>query len=202
MAVGEISGASDPYAQTAYQPGTTDKNTLTITSYFKLLAAQLANQDMTNPMDNSEMMAQMTQMAMVQSLTAMTESIQTSTAVSTQTYAAGLVGQEITVAVTETEGDGDNETQKPVNVKYGKVEKVSFVGGSPYIYLEGDKKAYPLTYVLGMGKIDNPYEEKKEEEDSEGEGDSGDPDAGSKTTGVSNGPENSSNPLYDPSLFI
>ena len=101
MAVGEISGTSDPYTQQYYEAGTNDKNTLTITSYFKLLAAQLANQDMTNPMDNSEMMAQMTQMAMVQSLTAMTESIQTSTAVSTQTYAAGLVGQEITVAVTD-----------------------------------------------------------------------------------------------------
>ena len=40
---------------------------------------------MTNPMDNSELMAQMTQMAMVQSLTTMTETMQNSTAVNTQT---------------------------------------------------------------------------------------------------------------------
>lgn len=206
MAVGEISGTSDPYTQQYYEAGTNDKNTLTITSYFKLLAAQLANQDMTNPMDNSEMMAQMTQMAMVQSLTAMTESIQTSTAVSTQTYAAGLVGQEITVAVTE---EGENETQVPVNVKYGKVEKVSFVGGSPYIYLEGDTKAYPLTYVLGMGKIDNPYEEKTEGEgDSKGDGEGDNGSGGSDVTTPPDGVDGtdpnkkSSNPLYDPSLFI
>ena len=37
MAVGEISGTSDPYTQQYYQPGSNDKNTLTITSYFKLL---------------------------------------------------------------------------------------------------------------------------------------------------------------------
>ena len=152
-------------------------------------------------MDNSEMMGQMTQMAMVQSLTAMTESIQTSTAVSTQTYAAGLVGQEITVAVVE---EGDDGSQ-PTNVKYGKVEKVSFVGGSPYIYLEGDKNPYPLTYVLGMGKIDNPFEDKTEGE-GEGDGDK-DPDTdGSGTTtppgGVDGDSKKNSNPLYDPSLFI
>ena len=203
MAVGEISGTSDPYTQQYYQPGSNDKNTLTITSYFKLLAAQLAHQDMTNPMDNSEMMGQMTQMAMVQSLTAMTESIQTSTAVSTQTYAAGLVGQEITVAVVE---EGDDGSQ-PTNVKYGKVEKVSFVGGSPYIYLEGDKNPYPLTYVLGMGKIDNPFEDKTEGEgEGDGDGDK-DPDTdGSGTTtppgGVDGDSKKNSNPLYDPSLFI
>ena len=42
MAVGEISGTSDPYTQQYYQPGSNDKNTLTITSYFKLLAVKLA----------------------------------------------------------------------------------------------------------------------------------------------------------------
>lgn len=202
MAVGEISGTSDPYTQQYYEAGTNDKNTLTITSYFKLLAAQLANQDMTNPMDNSEMMAQMTQMAMVQSLTAMTGSIQTSTAVSTQTYAAGLVGQEITVAVTDEDG-------KPVDVKYGKVDRVSFVGGNPYIYLEGGDKAYPISYVLGMGKIDNPYEDKTEGEgdsDGDGEGDGG--SDGSDVTPPPGGVDGTdpnkknSNPLYDPSLFI
>ena len=199
MAVGEISGVSDPYTQQYYSHGSTEKNTLTITSYFQLLAAQLANQDMTNPMDNSEMMNQMTQMAMVQSLTAMTESIQTSTAASTQTYAAGLVGQEITVAVTE---EGDNDTQTAVGVKYGKVEKVSFVGGSPYIYLEGDKKAYPLSYVLGMGKIDNPYEDKTEGEE-DGKGDSDDSGTTTPPEGVNGAdPARNSNPLYDPSLFI
>ena len=95
------SGASDPYSVGSYSAGSNSKNTLTIESYFKLLAAQLANQDMTSPMDNSEMMAQMTQMAMVQSLTAMTDSVQTSTAVSMQTYAASMVGQEITVAIVD-----------------------------------------------------------------------------------------------------
>ena len=70
-----ISGTTSPYEATTLKAQTNDKNTITMTGFFQLLAAQLQNQDMTNPMDNSEIMAQMTQMAMVQSLTSMTTAI-------------------------------------------------------------------------------------------------------------------------------
>lgn len=160
-----ISGAADPYSRLSYSPGSTEKNTLTVDSFIRLLAAQLQNQDMTNPMDNSEMMAQMTQMAMVQSMGAMTESISTSTAISTQTYAAGLVGQRVTVAVTE-EGSAGNLV--PTGVKYGTVVSVDLTGGIPVLKLEGDAEEYPLSFVLGMGEIDNPYVEEEEEGGEEG----------------------------------
>ena len=165
-----VSGTTDPYTQQYYSAGSTEKNTLTVTSFIKLLAAQLANQDMTNPMSNSEMMGQMTQMAMVQSMGAMTDSITTSTAVTSQTYAAGLVGQELTVAVTK---EGPNGLPVPVDVKYGKVESVNLTGGVPMLKLEGDDEEYPLSYVLGIGHIDNPYAEDEDEEGGNegGEGD-------------------------------
>ncbi len=163
-----VSGTSNPYAQTYYTAGSTDKNTLDITDYFQLLAAQLQNQDMTNPMDNSEMMAQLTQMAMVQSMSAMTEAIETSSTINTQVYAASLVGQEVTVAVTEENALG---VTQPVGVKYGKVESVNFTGASPTIKLEGSDEEYPLSYLLGMGRIPDPYASgDKEEDDSEDAG--------------------------------
>ena len=160
------SGTGNPYIGHSYTVEANDKNTITMNSYFKLLAAQLQNQDMTNPMDNSEMMAQMTQMAMVQSMSAMTESISTSTAVSTQTYAAGLVGQRVTVAVTKTNAYGQD---KGVDVKYGDVESVNFVGGTPVFRLKGDDKDYPLSYLLGMGEIPNPYDKKDGNEEGDKE---------------------------------
>lgn len=159
-----VSGTSNPYVTGSYSPEKNDKNNISITGYFQLLAAQLQNQDMTNPMDNSEIMGQMTQMAMVQSLTSMTSAIETSTASTTQTYAGGLLGQEITVAVTE-EKYGQ---EIPVDVKYAKVVSVDFTSGSPTIRLEGDNKAYELSHVIGVGQIPNPY---KKDEDAEGEGD-------------------------------
>lgn len=142
-----VSGTSNPYATTSYTAESNDKNTLTITSYFKLLAAQLANQDMSDPMSNSEMMDQMTQMAMVQSLSAMTESIQTSTAVSTQTYAASLVGQEVTLVEVDQDGNA-------IGVKYGTVASVNLTGSTPTLRLEGENAEYPLSYLMGMGKLD------------------------------------------------
>lgn len=171
------SGTSNPYIGNSYTVEANDKNTITMNSYFKLLAAQLQNQDMTNPMDNSEMMAQMTQMAMVQSMSAMTESISTSTAVSTQTYAAGLVGQRVTVAVTETNAYGQD---KGVDVKYGDVESVNFVGGTPVFRLKGDDKDYPLSYLLGMGEIPNPYDKKDGNEE-------GDKEEGANGNNIANG---------------
>ena len=45
-----VSGSSSPYTTGAYKPESNDKNTLTMTGYFQLLATQLQNQDMTNPM--------------------------------------------------------------------------------------------------------------------------------------------------------
>ena len=135
-----VSSTANPYQAGVYSAGSNSKNTMDVNSFIKLLAAQLSNQDMTSPMDNSEMMSQMTNMAMVQSLTAMTESLNTSAAVTTQTYAGSLIGQEITVAVT------DPDTGAANGVKYGKVISVDFTQGDPVVRLEGDDTSYKMFY--------------------------------------------------------
>lgn len=151
--IGSISGSSNPY-NTGNYTLQTDKNKLSMTDYFYLLAVQMQNQDMTNPMDSSEMMAQLTQMGMMQAINDMTEATQLSTALSTSQYAMSMAGQEITLAVTEKNSYGQ---EVPVDVKYGKVVSVDLTGDTPTIRIEGDDKAYPLSYVLGIGKLDNPY---------------------------------------------
>ena len=163
--VGSVSGTSNAYDYQSYTVESNDKNTLSMTDFFKLLATQLQNQDTTNPMETSEMMAQLTQMGMMQAMSSMTTAIETSTTTTAQTYAAGLIGQEITVAVTEER----NGIDVPVDVKYAKVEYVSFTNGNPSIKVEGDKNEYPLSYVLGIGKIPNPYENKGEDLDDKGD---------------------------------
>ena len=149
-----ISGTGNPYDTSSYTVESNDKNTLTMTDYFSLLAVQLQNQDITNPMDSSELMNQLTQMAMVQSLSSMTDAMKNSTAVNTQTYAAGLIGQEVTVAVTEENSYGQ-ETM--VGVKYGRVEYVNFTTGNPTFKLEGDPKEYQLSHLLGVGRVPDSF---------------------------------------------
>lgn len=171
-----VSGTDNPYVTQNYTVESNDKNTLSMTDFFQLLATQLQNQDTTNPMETSEMMAQLTQMGMMQAMSSMTTAIETSTTTTAQTYAAGLIGQEITVAVTEER----NGVDVPVDVKYAKVEYISFVNGTPVLKVENDKKEYPLSHVLGVGRIPNPYEEKEEGE--EGSDPELDPDNGAGTT--------------------
>ncbi|MCI8402942.1 MAG: flagellar hook capping protein [Lachnospiraceae bacterium] len=150
MAVTSISGTDNPYAGSHYVAQSNDKNTLTISSYIQLLATQLQNQDMTNPMDNSDMMNQMTQMAMVQALSTMTESMAANNVMNTTTYAAGMIGKEVTVAVTEA---GESGYETLVGSKVGIVESVNLSGSSPTFRLKDDPKDYPLSYLMGIGDV-------------------------------------------------
>lgn len=140
--INKISSSSNPYQAGSYTAETSEKNTLSIESYFKLLAAQLANQDMSNPMDNSEMLAQMSQMAMVQSLTAMTNSVKDQIAFAQQSYSVGMIGKEVTVTL-----PGDSETGKAATTKTGIVESVTTSGDEPIIRLRNDTTDYKLSEV-------------------------------------------------------
>lgn len=143
--VSGVSSSSSPYVQKAATPEPNEKNTLTISSYFKLLAAQLANQDYTNPMDNSEMLAQMSQMAMVQSLTSMTESVESQIAFAQQSYSVGMIGKEITV-VTEPDETGGQAAE----TRTGTVEAVYLADDEPVIRLRGDTTDYKISQIVSI----------------------------------------------------
>ena len=140
-----VSSATSPYEKATYSAKSNDKNTLSIESYFKLLSAQLANQDMTSPMDNSEMMAQMTQMAMVQSLGTMTTNMKQEMALTKTSYLAGLIGKEVSAKVPEAEQKANPNGPKE---KSGVIASVNLTGDEPGFRLQGDVTDYPLESLL------------------------------------------------------
>lgn len=140
-----------------YKTGT---STLGMQDYFKLLSAQLQYQDMSNPMSNSEMMAQLTQMAMV-------EAMNTSTQTSVTTYASQMLNKEVTVA------ELDETTGKMTGKVVGVVEGVDLSSTSPTVYVNG--KGYALTQLMSLGKVP---EEKDEADKDDSSGDKENPDAG------------------------
>ena len=186
MADISVSGTTNPYSITALTPQQNDKNTLSMTDFFQLIATQLQYQDPTSTMDNNELMAQMTQMAMVQSMTSMTEAIEASTATSAQTYAGSIVGKEVTVAVIEENSYGQ---EKPTGVKYAKVEYVNFTSGSPTFKVEGDPKEHPLSHLVGMGRVPDPYNKDTSEDGDKEEGGTDGPEG--PENGSGSGPDNS-----------
>ncbi|MCI9546151.1 MAG: hypothetical protein HFH60_05625 [Lachnospiraceae bacterium] len=137
---------------------------LTSTDFLKLLAAQLQYQDMTNPMSNTEMMSTLTQMssmnatnAMVNAISVMTSSMNDVLTVNLTSYATGMMGKEVTIALVDKDGKATGEKIT------GKVDGISLFEGAPMVYVDG--KRYGLAQVMSIGDVP------KEDDKNEGEGD-------------------------------
>lgn len=105
---------------------TTDKSgttKLTASDFLKLFVTQMQNQDFNNPMDNSEMMNQITQLSNMQMMQEMASYSKTG-------YAMSLVGKNV-IASRYTNGELDTET--------GIVSKVSLVDDAYVLYVNGKK---------------------------------------------------------------
>ena len=126
--------AASPAAQPALPPA--PKQTLDGEVFLHLLVTQMKNQDPSSPLDTNEMMAQTTQLAMMEQLTALSDSFSESFALSMRQAAAALVGQHASYV------DGDGVTRS------GLVSKVSFEQGVPTVTI-GDA-AVPLDAVSGV----------------------------------------------------
>lgn len=103
--------------------------------FFKLMVAQLQNQDMNNPVDNSAFISQMAQFSMVQALSDLSEASKT-------TYSVSLIGKEVTVAQTKDDGSLDVVT--------GTVEGVNLYNGDAEIVVDGNK--YPVSSIMEVAK--------------------------------------------------
>lgn len=114
----------------------TSSNSLDIDDFYKLMAAQLQNQDVMNPADESDLMNQMMQIAVI-------NAIDTFKDISTTSYAASLVGKDVTVAATNADG----KTQEV----YGTVTGTGLYSGEQIIFIDG--KSYKLSSILAVGKL-------------------------------------------------
>lgn len=126
---------------------------LTMTDFYKLMAAQMQYQDPDNPMDTSELMAQMVQSKMITALAQMTS-------ISTTTYATSMLGSEVTVAEVDEKGAGTGQYTK------GKVTGV-VLGDNPLIYVDG--KQYSLSQIMSVGDVDTPDDKNEGEDENKGD---------------------------------
>lgn len=128
---------------------------LTITDFYKLMAAQLQYQDMNNPADTSEMMATMIQSQMIQAITNMSQT-------NTISYAASMVGKEATMAEVDVDGKYSGDTKGVIS---GVV-----LGDNPLIIMNG--KSYHLSQIVALGNVETKSETNNDEA-NKGESNSG-----------------------------
>ncbi|MBO3664598.1 flagellar hook capping FlgD N-terminal domain-containing protein [Microbacterium stercoris] len=132
---------TDPVAATGLYTGsvgkpTERKQTLDSEVFLQLLVTQLKNQDPSSPMDTNEMIAQSTQLATMEQLTALTATANETFALTMRQTAADLVGRQATYL------DADDKTHT------GLVTSVSFATATPQVMF-GDV-AVPLDKVSGV----------------------------------------------------
>ncbi len=120
---------------------------LDMTDFITLMVTQMTSQGIDNTMDTSEMLNQMVQMQMIQSMVNMTDA-------TTMNYAASLVNKEVTVGKYV-----DGELQEIV----GPVTATGTKDGQHVIFINDEY--YYLNEIMAVGRLPKP----KDEEEDDGE---------------------------------
>lgn len=162
---------------------------MNVTDFLKLLAAQLQNQDMMNPMDDSAFMGQLAQFTQLQTMENMNNSIQLSTELSTISYSMSLIGKEAVAATLDENGE--------LVKTEGLITGVTMYNGTPVFYI-GDKGFY-LSQLMSVGKLPPPKDPpggteggggtEGDGDGTEGEGDGGTPPIGGGGDGGTTPPD-------------
>ena len=160
-----ILGTTAPIKQA--QNSTNKKgDSLDMTDFLTLMVAMFQNQDIDNAASTTDMMNQFVQMSVVQAITNISTLIDDSTVL---TYAASLVGKEVTIG--EVVGKEMVET-------VGTVIGTGTLNGQQVIFLDNDKSYY-LNQILAVGRLP----EKQEDVDPDKDEGDGDGDGTGETTG-------------------
>ena len=139
-------------------------NQLTFEDMLSVMITQLQNQTIDNTADTNDMMNQLISMTVMQSLTTLTTAVEEVQTASTMSYAASLVGKEVTLGIY-------NEKTGKIEELYGTVEASGTYDGKQVIFVNGE--SYFLSSIMAVGKLppiqdDTPPEddENKDEENS------------------------------------
>jgi flagellar basal-body rod modification protein FlgD len=124
---------------TAQTQTTTDKGSLNVDDFLKLMTAQLQNLDPMgeNSTDSSKYITQMSQFTMLEQLGNVSESLNNLSVLSQQQISFSMVGKTATV------NDGENDIK-------GLVEKVRYRNGYAYPVINGTE--YPMSMVSEIGE--------------------------------------------------
>ena len=110
---------------------TEDNTTLSMNDFFELLVAELQNQSMLDPVDNSEFIGQMAQFSTLSQMQELSN-------LSQMAYAVSLLGKNVTVYSTDDSG--------MTTVASGTVDNVTYQDNIPYVEIDGT--SYPASDVL------------------------------------------------------
>lgn len=158
-------------ASNSYTNPTTDAYGLDMSDFMALMVAQFTNQSIDATADISDMLNQLVQMQMVTALSSMSTAMNTMTDHSIMSYAASLVGKEVTVAGYDEEGNYQE--------LIGEVTATGSYGGEQVIFV--DDSMYYMTQIIAVGRLPST-EAGNIKSDDEGSSESGENGEGDSST--------------------
>ena len=130
-------------AESKYTNSSMDAYGLDMSDFLSLMVAQFTNQSIDQTADISDMLNQLVQMQMVTALASMSTTMETMTDHSIMTYAASLVGKEVTVAGYDKDGK--------YNELIGTVTATGSYGGEQVIFV--DDQMFYMTQIIAVGRL-------------------------------------------------
>ncbi len=158
-------------ASSQYQNSSMDAYGLDMQDFLSLMVAQFTNQGMDATADIGDMLNQLVQMQMVTALASMSTAMNTMTDQSIMSYAASLVGKEVTVAGYDKEG----QYQEVI----GEVTATGSYGGEQVIFVGEDM--YYMTQIIAVGRLPSTDAGNIESPDEENGGSEGTGESDSST---------------------
>ena len=140
----DLTGVINTAAETKVATNSTNKKAgsdLVMDDFLKLMVAQFQNQSIDNTADTTEMMNQMVQMSVIQAITNLSSMVSES---SNLTYAASLVGKQITVGIR----NGSEVEELP-----GTVTGTGTLNGKQVVFLDDRETPYALTDIMAVGRL-------------------------------------------------
>ena len=130
-------------AESKYTNSSMDAYGLDMSDFLSLMVAQFTNQSLDQTADISDMLNQLVQMQMVTALASMSTTMETMTDHSIMSYAASLVGKEVTVAGYDKDGK--------YNELIGTVTATGSYGGEQVVFV--DDQMFYMTQIIAVGRL-------------------------------------------------
>ncbi len=138
-------------------PGTQSSSSgsdLTPNAFLQLLTTEMMNQDPTQPQDPTQSVTQLAQFSALQYQQQLTSAFQAFQSNFSVLQASSLVGKQVTVGVTDSQGNSSSETGtiNTIEVQNGTPYFTMLQSnGQPYVDNNGNPLLFSLSQILGIG---------------------------------------------------
>ena len=131
------------WASNEKREDSSEATSLSFQDMLLLMVTQFQNQTIDNQADTNDMMNQLIQMTVMQAMTHMSTQMEELTTANVMSYAASLVGKEVTLGVYDENGE--------IKEKVGVVEGTGTFDGNQVIFVDGE--SYFLSSIMGVGRL-------------------------------------------------